>query len=362
MRLNPLTIQSNIKSYTVLFEETPAFVTKLAALENAVFIVDKQVWQLHQHSTLAALPNERVILQSAEESLKTIDSVCHLYERIMQYAPRKNLNLVSIGGGIIQDITGFVASSLYRGVHWIFVPTTFLAQVDSCIGAKTSLNFKQYKNLVGTFYPPSTIHLYPGFLNTLSTYDYYSGVGEMAKLHLLDGEESTQALLADLPALDAKEPSAILKRSQACLAIKKAYIEEDEFDTGRRNLLNYGHCFGHAIESACEFAMSHGQAVVLGMILANQEAKERGLLLVENEAFVRKQILMPILQPESRAVRFDVAKAVSAMGQDKKNTGKGLALVMLTDDFKAVKITDMSPKTAQLRLEKWLETTPSLVV
>ncbi|MFN7310636.1 MAG: 3-dehydroquinate synthase [Vampirovibrionales bacterium] len=356
MRLESLTVQSNIKSYTVSFEETTAFVEQLATLENAVFVVDARVWELHQHSTLVALPAEKVILQTAEEAHKNIESVCALYEKIMAYAPRKNLNLVSIGGGIIQDITGFVASSLYRGVNWIFVPTTFLAQVDSCIGAKTSLNFKQYKNLVGTFYPPSQIHLFPGFLDTLSDYDYYSGVGEMAKLHLLDGETATHAMLTDLPALHAREPLTVLRRSQACLAIKKAYIEDDEFDTGRRNLLNYGHCFGHAIESACDFAMSHGQAVVLGMILANQEALERGLLSTENEALVREKILMPILRPESQAVRFDVEEAVAAMGQDKKNLGKGLALVMLNDAFEGVKITDMIPETARTRMQAWQET------
>lgn len=332
------------------------FINDLAVLENTVFVVDHRVWELHQSTTLAPLPVDRVIVQPAEESCKVMDSVCTLYAKIMQYGPRKNLNLVSIGGGIIQDITGFVASSLYRGVNWIFVPTTFLAQVDSCIGAKTSLNFNQYKNLIGTFYPPTRIHLYPGFLDTLSDYDYYSGMGELAKLHLLDGEASTRVLIDALSALKRKVPAVVLQRAQACLAIKKAYIEDDEFDTGCRNFLNYGHCFGHAIESACEFAMSHGQAVVVGMILANQVAQNQGILSAATEAFVREQILLPILRPETCAVKVDVAKAVAAMGQDKKNLGNGLALVMLTDQFKAIKVTDLDATLAEAQLKLWVDT------
>lgn len=354
MRLESLTVQSNIKPYTVHFEETHAFIQQLSQKENTLFVIDANVWKHHQHSLLASLPTDRVILQEADETLKNIETVCALYEKIMAFAPRKNLNLVSMGGGIIQDITGFVASSLYRGVNWIFVPTTFLAQVDSCIGAKTSLNFKSYKNLVGTFYPPSQVHIFPEFLTTLSDYDYYSGMGEMAKLHLLDSEASTLAFVEALPQLDARHPQTVLARTQACLMIKKATIEEDEFDTGKRNLLNYGHCFGHAIESACDFAMSHGQAVIVGMILANQEALKQGLLSPDEEAFIRKQVLLPCLRPESQAVTFSVEDAVKAMGQDKKNLGKGLALVMMTTGYTPVKITDLSNEAATEQLSAWV--------
>ena len=129
---------------------------------------------------------------------------------------RKNMNLISIGGGITQDITGFVASSLYRGINWIFVPTTLLAQVDSCIGAKTSLNFNHYKNLVGTFYPPSEIHIYPEFLKTLTKEDFYSGVGEMAKLHLMNGEEDTKIFVNSLDKIDKLDNQTLLERTQNC--------------------------------------------------------------------------------------------------------------------------------------------------
>ena len=352
MRVEPITIKSNIKNYTAYFEENDEFLNKLANLENAVFVIDENVYKLHKDGCLSCIDKERLIVLEICEERKNIDTVCELYEKIMRFAPRKNLNLVSIGGGITQDLTGFVASSLYRGVNWIFVPTTLLAQVDSCIGAKTSLNFKHFKNLVGTFYPPTEIHIYPEFLKTLTREDFYSGVGEMAKLHLMNGEEDTKTFIKDLPLIDKLDSKTLLARTQNCLKIKKSYIEDDEFDTGKRNMLNYGHCFGHAIESSTDFAISHGQAVVVGMILANKEAVKRGILSSENEEFVRKNVLEPSLVV--KVPEIDAEKTVTAMGQDKKNLGKGLALVMLADGYNMVKITDL-PKDEAVRIleNKW---------
>ncbi|MCR5261525.1 MAG: hypothetical protein K6C94_06765 [Candidatus Gastranaerophilales bacterium] len=352
MRVEPITIKSNIKNYTAYFEENDDFLKKLAELENAVFVIDENVYNLHKDGCLNCINKDRLIILQISEERKNIDTVCELYEKIMQFAPRKNLNLVSIGGGITQDLTGFVASSLYRGVNWIFVPTTLLAQVDSCIGAKTSLNFKHFKNLVGTFYPPTEIHIYPEILKTLTREDFYSGVGEMAKLHLMNGEEDTKTFIKALPLIDKLDGKTLLERTQNCLKIKKSYIEDDEFDTGKRNMLNYGHCFGHAIESSTDFAISHGQAVVVGMILANKEAVKRGILKPENEEFVRTNVLLPSLVV--KVPEIDSEKTVTAMGQDKKNLGKGLALVMLADGYEMVKITDL-PKEEAIKIleEKW---------
>lgn len=355
MCVEELTIKSNIKNYTAFFEKNDDFIKNLANLDNSVFVVDENVWTLHKEGCLSPLPTERVIVQTVCEDIKNINTVCELYEKIMAYAPRKNLNLVSIGGGIIQDLTGFVASSLYRGINWIFVPTTLLAQVDSCIGAKTSLNFKHFKNLVGTFYPPSKIHIYPEFLKTLTKADYYSGVGEMAKLHLMNGEADTKTFIEALPKIDAIDDLTVLERTQNCLKIKKSYIEDDEFDTGKRNMLNYGHCFGHAIESATDFAISHGQAVVVGMILANNEAKKRGILSEKTEQFIKLNVLLPSLKTNLSTININIEKTIEAMGQDKKNTGNGLALVMLKEGYEMVKITDLKAEEARILLEELIK-------
>ena len=350
MCLDKLSIKSNIKNYDVFFESDVSFLNSLSQKENSVFVVDKNVYNAHKAGCLSSIPMERLIIIPISEEMKNINSVCELYEKIMKFAPRKNLNLISIGGGITQDVTGFVASSLYRGVNWIFIPTTLLAQVDSCIGAKTSLNFNHYKNLIGTFYPPSEIHIYPDFLKTLTKEDFYSGVGEMAKLHLMNGEEDTKIFIDSLAGIDKLNPQTLLERTQNCLKIKKSYIEDDEFDTGKRNMLNYGHCFGHAIESSANFAISHGQAVVIGMILANKEALRREILSPENEKFIREKVLEPVLKV--KVPQINITKTIEAMGQDKKNLGKGLALVMIQDGYRMVKITDMTALQAREILEE----------
>ena len=161
MRVDQITIKSNLKDYTVNFEDNADFIKNLAQMPNSVFVIDENIWNIYKNTHLSSIPQEKVIVQPVCEDIKNIDTVCAIYEKIMQFAPRKNMTIISFGGGIIQDITGFVASSLYRGVNWIFVPTTLLAQVDSCIGAKTSLNFKHFKNLVGTFYAPKEVYIYP---------------------------------------------------------------------------------------------------------------------------------------------------------------------------------------------------------
>lgn len=349
MCLENLTIKSNIKNYIVHFEKDKNFLENLVKRENTIFIIDKNVYNLHKSNILANIPQDKSIFLDISEEMKNIETACFLYEKIMQFSPRKNLTIISIGGGITQDVTGFVASSLYRGVNWFFVPTTLLAQVDSCIGAKTSLNFKHYKNLVGTFYPPSEIFIYPEFLKTLKREDFYSGVGEMAKLHLMNGEDATKNFVKDLSLIDKLDETTLLKYTQNCLKIKKSYIENDEFDSGKRNMLNYGHCFGHAIESSTNFEISHGQAVVLGMILANKEAKKRGILSEKNEEYIYNNVLKPILIV--KIPQIDVSKTISAMRQDKKNLGKGLALVMLKDNYEMIKITDLQEDEARELLE-----------
>ena len=334
-----LSIKSNMRDYNVYFYNDSSFIDELAKNVNTVFVIDSNVWRLHAKTVLQKIDRSKIIIQEVHENLKNLDSVQKLYDNIMHYSPKKNLTIVSIGGGIIQDITGFVASTLYRGINWIFVPTTLLAQTDSCIGAKTSLNYNKYKNLIGTFYPPMAVHIYAGFLKTQEVGDFYSGVGEMAKLNLMGSKDHTDKFISSMNQLDDDILLELVKNS---LLIKKGYIEEDEFDMGRRNMLNYGHCFGHAIETATDYQIPHGQAVVLGMIIANVAARERGILSAEYEEFIRNKLLKPIFKVNLEGVKFDSKQIVAAMAHDKKNTGNGLSLIMFKTNHEMTKITDMS--------------------
>ena len=182
-----------------------------------------------------------------------------------------------IGGGTLQDVSQFVSSILYRGVEFIFVPTTLQALTDSCIGGKTSLNLDFYKNQLGTFYSPYEVLQYAGFINTLDIVELKGGYAELIKLLIIGGykdfEQFYKLLIQDIYDLDN-----LKKHIYQALNIKKKYIEKDEFDFGIRKILNYGHTFAHAIETTVENKITHGNATALGMNIANYYSYKKGLV------------------------------------------------------------------------------------
>jgi 3-dehydroquinate synthase len=351
-------IKSNIRDYSVEFVETDEFMKGIIDQPDHVFIIDGTVWDLYKESVLQKISTNRAIIQPIHEDLKNLETVTELYDHLVNLQAKRNVTLVVIGGGILQDICGYVASTIYRGIHWIFVPTTLLAQADSCIGSKTSLNYKNYKNLIGTFYPPSEIFIYPKFLFTLSGLDYYSGLGEIIKLHIMAGTQKIAEIRSKLPLLKKKDFSTLKSVIEKSLQIKKEYIEEDEFDSGRRNLLNYGHCFGHAIETISNFAIPHGQAVVIGMILANSVACSRGLLSPETNDCIYEELLKPSLIISRKQLEFNTDDLIKAMKKDKKRTGINLALIMMCEKFHFIRVSDLSDQEVQKAISELHNTTP----
>lgn len=335
-------ITSNIRDYDVYFAGDAEFLRGFDRFEQRCFVVDENVWRVYGKTLLRDVASaDEIIILPIGEDRKNLESVQLLYDRLTAQAAKRNMTMISIGGGITQDVTGFAASTLYRGINWLFVPTTLLAQADSCIGSKTSLNYKGYKNLVGTFYPPSEVYIYTGFLASQSEADFYSGLGEVVKLHLLGGVERARDVTELLPAITRRDPAALLASVRNSLEIKQGFIAEDEFDTGRRNLLNYGHDFGHALESVSDFAIPHGQAVVAGMVLANIVARHRGLLLAALDAKTNGELLLPSLVVELRREHLAADKMIDAMRKDKKRTGSDLALIMMEDGYCFSKVNDL---------------------
>jgi len=336
-------IQSNLRNYEALIEESPDFIEALAAYPQAVFVVDENVWKIYSTTLLKSLPLAETIILPINEDRKNLDTVQELYDQLVERSAKRNLTLISFGGGILQDLTGFVASTIYRGINWIFIPTTLLAQADSCIGSKTSLNYGKYKNLIGTFFPPTRIHIYTPFLKTQSDADFYSGFGEVIKLHLMGGLSHYHQLTGLAAGIQAREPEALLQAIQRSLQVKLSYMAGDEFDTGRRNVLNYGHDFGHALESSSDFAVPHGQAVIFGMLAANLVSCHRGLLNDALEKEIAENLLLPNLltRPTLDAMRSDVM--IEAMKKDKKRVGDKLALIMMDSHFDFVRVNDLTP-------------------
>jgi 3-dehydroquinate synthase len=227
---------------------------------------------------------------------------------------------------------------LLRGLPWRFVPTTLLAQADSCIGSKSSINLGATKNILGTFNPPSEVVICRAFLETLEQKDTHSGIGEIIKVHVIDGIDSFDRLARDYDRLLA-DPAVRLAYIRAALLIKQRFIEIDEFDRGIRNIFNYGHSFGHAIESATHFGIPHGIAISIGMDMANAVAAARNMLPSEHRVRMRPTLRKNYAAYASIPIPFDAM--LSALMKDKKNHGTTLGLILPVGADAAVQLVQI---------------------
>lgn len=230
-----------------------------------------------------------VIFVIAEEESKNLVNVAPLVEQLRHAGLSRDGAILAVGGGVIQDIACFIASVYMRGVRWIYVPTTLLAMVDSCIGGKSSINIGDFKNLVGTFYPPQGILIAPEVVGTLPSEHIAAGRAEAAKICYAHSEEAFDSYLRLDGGAFASNPGALIAHS---LTAKKWFVEIDEFDRSERLLLNFGHSFGHALESCTAYAVPHGVAVGIGCLAAVEMscARESALQGHPRVASLREQL------------------------------------------------------------------------
>lgn len=340
--MSNLKLHSNIHDYEVEFCDSFNFLGDFKKIDKKVFVLDRNIYKLYKN-LFDGINEEDLFIFDATEEKKTLKSVEEIYKFLATKDAKRNITLISFGGGITQDVTGFVASTLYRGIKWLFVPTTFLAQADSCIGSKTSLNFETYKNILGGFYPPNKIYIQPEFLDTLTIKDYYSGIGEIIKFALLK-ESYPKDFESIIDMVEkVKNNENRLEVIKKTMEVKKAYIDEDEFDTGKRNLFNYGHCFGHALENSSHYEIPHGIAVTIGMIYANIIGVYRGLISDKIYHYLNEKLFLPNIPIELNVNQFDETILLDSMKNDKKRVGKNLTIVIpINDDIAAQKVDDMT--------------------
>lgn len=324
-------IQSHFKTYRVDFVETLDEIRTLAERPETFFVVDRAVYDLYR-DTLSVIPPARQMLIDAREEQKNMDTVLRICEKMTEMPSKRNTHLVSIGGGITQDVTGFVASSLYRGIRWTFYPSTLLAASDSCIGGKSSLNYKGFKNLLGSFYPPDVIKIYPAFFRTLTPRDYMSGLGEVVKFSVIAGGSSFAQMETDIDAILAHDYDVLQKYLVTSLTFKKRFIEADEFDKGERILLNFAHTFGHAYEVTSSYAIPHGSAVAMGMITANAISVRRGFIEADYAARIEQVCRKILTEIEIQRDCFDMDGILSAIRKDKKQTDAHIRAVLIRHD------------------------------
>lgn len=327
-------IHSHAKDYEVALYEDFSFLEDLLAVPNSFLVLDETVYTLYKDKLFQRIDGEmsdRFCLIRAEESNKTIETALSICERISHLRAKRNSTLISIGGGIVQDITGFAANVLYRGIHWQFVPTTLLAACDSCIGGKTSLNYKNYKNILGTFFAPDRIHICPEFFQTLSQRDFESGLGEVIKFNVMAGEEGISLLEQHMDKLLKRDKALLGQVVLRSLNFKKRFIEEDEFDRGVRIQLNFAHTFGHAFETMSQYEIPHGTAVAMGVIAANYVSLQRGWMGKELVSRM-EALLLDIIHVDLGCLNTNREALLSAMRKDKKQTGNSLTTVLMREN------------------------------
>jgi 3-dehydroquinate synthase len=316
------------RSYTVaigtgLLDQAGELLAPHARSGRIVAVSDENVWAA-QGARLSASGLDVVpVLVPPGESSKSWARLEALTERLLEHGIERGDSILAFGGGMVGDLAGFAASILKRGCAYVQVPTSLLAQVDSSVGGKTAINAAAGKNLVGAFHQPASVLIDPSTLDTLSERELRAGYAEVVKYGLIGDPGFFDWCESNAAALLAGDEGARLHAIETSVRAKAAIVAEDELEvTGRRALLNFGHTFGHALEVETGFAMLHGEAVALGMVLAFRFSAERGLCAAEEAERVAAHL--DPAWPEGMSAQ----RLVRQMARDKKASAGRVAFVL----------------------------------
>ena len=303
--------------------------------QDAVVITHPRINRLHGAAITAALKKEGFTVKILEvpdgEKSKSAAFALSLFDRIAAYDVKKRLFVVALGGGVVGDLSGFVASCYKRGVPYIQVPTTLLAQIDSAIGGKAAVDLSSGKNLVGAFYQPRLVYSDVAVLSTLSGRQLRNGLAEAVKYGMICDPGLFEFLEKNHPRLLRGSPRALIELVVSCSRIKAGIVMQDEKEKkGLRTILNFGHTAGHAIEAAGGYhRYQHGEAVALGMIIASDISQRMQLLSGKN--FYRLKHLLKELDLPTRLEGLHLEEILKVMRHDKKFRGADNRFVLARD-------------------------------
>lgn len=320
--MDTINIKSSLYDYTVDF--TDDFSENLKGFsETTAYVIDQNVYNLYK-DRFSSIDMKKVYLMDAVEHKKNMDTVMDIISFFQGLSLRKNWKVVCFGGGITQDVTT-IASNLYlRNVDWYFFPTTLLSMCDSCIGGKCGINFAHVKNQIGVFYPPKKIFIDVRFIDTLSHGDYLNGWGELLKFALTSDPKFYDEVKGEKTLIPCDRIAYYIHKG---LFVKKNVIEEDEFESDLRRVLNYGHTFGHALEAYTDNIIPHGQGVIWGIDVVNYIAWKEGLIsedyYLDIKSLIKRGFLTKEVVVEEPVKLFDIIKT------DKKVKGNTMSFAML---------------------------------
>lgn len=251
----------------------------------------------------------------AGEGSKSMNTVIYLTSKLLENRLDRKSTIIALGGGVPGDVGGFTASVFMRGVHYIQVPTSLLAQVDSSVGGKTAVNTLEGKNILGSFYQPRAVYIDPLTLKTLPEREFRSGLAEVVKYGILN-RDFFEFLEENVKRIRRLNQEVLKRTIWSSCKIKKEIIEEDPREENRRSILNYGHTIGHVIESLSDFKMNHGEAIAVGMNIAGRIAVEKGLWIeeeLERQNRMIKSLGLPL------QIKLDEKELFNTIYHDKKS-------------------------------------------
>lgn len=261
---------------------------------------------------------KKVVLPHGETT-KSSEYLNTLYSDMASFGMSRSDILIAFGGGVIGDLAGFAAATFLRGIDFIQIPTTLLSQVDSSVGGKVAIDLPEGKNLVGSFHPPVRVVIDPRMLSTLPERVFSDGMAEVIKYGAIRDGELFAHLMGDMD---------IGKVIERCISIKKAVVENDEFDTGERMILNFGHTFGHVVEKLCNYKdYTHGEAVAIGMLRITEKSESMGI--TEKGTAKKLEQLLGKYNLVFPDYTFDSSKARKVLTLDKKGTKNDISYIMI---------------------------------
>jgi 3-dehydroquinate synthase len=335
VEMKKVAVQLGENSYEVLIGagllgEAGAHLKAMGFTGKAAFVTNPTVNALYGQALRNSLEAAGLATSTFEvpdgEEYKTLASAGELFLKLGKMRAERQTPVVALGGGVIGDVTGFVAATYLRGVPFIQIPTTLLSQIDSSTGGKTAVDMEGLKNRIGAFYQPKLVLADVSTLKTLPSREFASGLAEVIKHAVIKDKEYFNFIEQHIDKIRAQDARALTHIVARSVEIKASYVEQDERDTGIRNVLNLGHTIGHAVESVSGFGLKHGEAVAIGLVAVCELARRLGVLS-EGDAGRIKALLQRAGLPVDMPL-LDKEKIMDAMGQDKKVHGGRMRFIL----------------------------------
>lgn len=327
-----LVMKTSINSYDILIGQNT--INRLNEFtenyDKILLLTNKTIGDLHAHKVLSNLPKKKTYTYKIEdgEVHKNMDTTMEIYSFLIENNFSRNSLIICLGGGVVCDLGGFIASTFMRGLDFLQVPTSLLAQVDASIGGKVAINHTLGKNLIGAFKQPIAVIIDIDFLKTLPQCQFKSGMGEVIKHSIISTDKSYQKFLIDSYREILKlKPEVLIEMIYESCKIKKDFVERDEFEKADRAFLNLGHTYGHALETLFDYEhMSHGEGVAKGIIFELQISKLLGFV---DDKYINSIVeLFKLYRIDSTPINIDEETLINIMKKDKKNSHSKIKFII----------------------------------